>query len=203
LFGGDVPANREAIWLSNYNTTAPLYVFIASLNIIRKRVIAVAGSYLNYNNYVTYNDSSTIVMRKGYAGTQVVTVLTNAGSEDPGRNFTLSNAMTGFNPGDLIIDLVSCFEGYIDTNGNILIMRQEGLPSIFYAKANIQGTTICVNGKTTGLNSVSGTSKPTESITSAAPGASHSHKSGATGLLDGLSGTMILIGFLSLSYVIV
>lgn len=142
-------------------------------------------------------------MRKGYAGSQVVTVLNNAGSMDLGRNFTLTNAMTGFNPGDLVIDLISCLEGYIDTNGNILIARQGGLPSVFYAKANIQSTTICVDGTTTNSNLVSGDSKSSENSTSSTADASPSHKSGTIGILSGLSDTMTLIGLLLSSWILI
>jgi alpha-amylase len=44
--GGNDPANREAIWLSKYSTTAELYKYIATTNKIRKAAIAADSSYI-------------------------------------------------------------------------------------------------------------------------------------------------------------
>lgn len=44
--GGSDPANREAIWLSGYSTTADLYQYIATTNKIRKAAVAADSSYI-------------------------------------------------------------------------------------------------------------------------------------------------------------
>lgn len=44
--GGHDPANREAVWLSGYSTTADLYQHIATTNKIRKLAIAADPSYI-------------------------------------------------------------------------------------------------------------------------------------------------------------
>lgn len=44
--GGSDPANREAIWLSGYSTTAELYQYIATTNKIRKAAVAADSSYI-------------------------------------------------------------------------------------------------------------------------------------------------------------
>lgn len=46
--GGNDPGNREATWLSGYNTGAELYQFIASANAIRKYAISQDSEYLTY-----------------------------------------------------------------------------------------------------------------------------------------------------------
>lgn len=46
--GGNDPANREATWLSAYNTNAELYRFIASANAIRAYAIGHDSGYLTY-----------------------------------------------------------------------------------------------------------------------------------------------------------
>jgi hypothetical protein len=93
-------------------------------------------------------------MRKGFSGSQLVTVLSNAGTSDYGRSMTLTNTMTGFNPGDLVTDLISCNDTYVDNNGNLVVTRKAGSPIVLYAKANIRESSICVNGTTTNPNIV-------------------------------------------------
>ena len=44
--GGHDPANREAVWLSGYSTTAELYQHIATTNKIRKAAVAADSSYI-------------------------------------------------------------------------------------------------------------------------------------------------------------
>lgn len=46
--GGGTPNQREAIWLSDYSTTAELYTHIASLNQIRNQAIFKDAGYLLY-----------------------------------------------------------------------------------------------------------------------------------------------------------
>lgn len=44
------PANREALWLSKYDTSAPLYKLTATLNKIRKQAIRVDPTYVDYKS---------------------------------------------------------------------------------------------------------------------------------------------------------
>jgi alpha-amylase len=46
--GGSDPYNREAVWLSKYNTDSPLYKLIASANSIRSHAIGQDDGYLSY-----------------------------------------------------------------------------------------------------------------------------------------------------------
>lgn len=46
--GGADPANREAVWLSGYNTDAELYKLIAKANAIRSQAIAKNSRYITY-----------------------------------------------------------------------------------------------------------------------------------------------------------
>lgn len=46
--GGADPANREAVWLSGYNTDAELYKLIAKANAIRSQAIAKNSGYITY-----------------------------------------------------------------------------------------------------------------------------------------------------------
>lgn len=46
--GGSDPANREAVWLSGYNTDAELYKLIAKANAIRSQAIWKNSGYITY-----------------------------------------------------------------------------------------------------------------------------------------------------------
>ncbi|GFP60284.1 acid alpha-amylase [Trichoderma asperellum] len=84
LNGGGVPDNREAVWLSGYNTSATLYSQIKSLNQIRSEAIKQSSAYVTSQADVTYSDNSTIVTRKGSAGFQIVGVFSNRGANGSG-----------------------------------------------------------------------------------------------------------------------
>jgi alpha-amylase len=46
--GGNIPLNREALWSSDYSTTAQLYTHTATSNAIRTLAITKDSSYLTY-----------------------------------------------------------------------------------------------------------------------------------------------------------
>lgn len=56
--GGSDPYNREAVWLSKYDTDSPLYKLIAKGNAIRSRAIYQDDGYLSYKVSWTCSISS-------------------------------------------------------------------------------------------------------------------------------------------------
>lgn len=126
--GGNDPYNREAVWLSGYNTAAPLYQFIASINQLRNHAIYAGSSYLTYKAYPIYSDSSTIVMRKGFNGNQIIGVFSNLGAS--GRFYSLTVANTGFAAGERVIEILSCVPVTADGNGNVAVQMGQGLPKV-------------------------------------------------------------------------
>lgn len=46
--GGSDPANREAVWLSGYDTNSALYKLIAQANVIRSHAISKNSGYITY-----------------------------------------------------------------------------------------------------------------------------------------------------------
>jgi alpha-amylase len=152
--------NREAVWPSKYNNGSSLYQFITALNVFRSRAISVANTitnnYLTYKNFVIYNDTNTLVMRKGYNGTQVITVLNNDGIYGKPRTITLpAGIKADYAAGEVVTDIISCKNTTVDTKGNLKVEIKEGLPIVFYSAQHLVGTTICFNGTTTNPNSVS------------------------------------------------
>jgi alpha-amylase len=148
--------NREAVWLSGYDKQSPLYTFTTILNVFRTQAIKTSNNYITYNSRVIYNDSSTISMRKGFDGSQVVTVLANDGILGASRTITLQNAnKTGFLAGDVVTDVISCTNSTVDEKGDLTVTIKGGMPSVFYLASHLVGTTICFNGTTVNPNIVS------------------------------------------------
>jgi alpha-amylase len=94
--------NREAAWLSKYETNSPLYIYTTFLNSFRSSVINGSSDYLTYFNWVVYNNTNTLAMRKGYDGRQVITILNNDGENGAARVLGLDNAKTGYNASMII-----------------------------------------------------------------------------------------------------
>lgn len=131
--GSSVPYNREAIWYSDYNTDATLYLLIAQLNAIRSYAISAASDYLTYQNYVIYGDTSTIAMRKG-EDAQVITVLSNLGAD--GASYTLDLGSTGWDAGAEVMELLTCTSVTVASDGTLPVPMASGLPRIYMASTN-------------------------------------------------------------------
>lgn len=146
--GGAVPADREAIWLSGYPTSATLYGWIATLNEVRSTAIAQDSSYLTYQAYPVYTDSNNIAMRKGSDGYQVVGLFTNTGSSGS-PSVTLTASMTGFTAGEAVVDVMSCTTFTTDSDGSLYVTLSGGVPRVFYPSARLTGSGICALGTST------------------------------------------------------
>jgi alpha-amylase len=170
--GGKNPYNREAVWLAGYNTSAVLYEFIASLNGLRSNAIVQAANWTSYNSFPIMNDSNTLALRKGYAGSQVITILSNKG--ESGEDYTLTLGDTGYASGTELMEVVGCTNITVDKSGDVAVPMGEGAPRILYPAALVQNPAICnpehySNATSTSSASPSSTSKPKKS--GAAPGA--------------------------------
>jgi alpha-amylase len=140
--GSSVPNNREALWLSGYPTTSTLYPFIGTLNKIRKQAIKQDTGYVTYQAYPVYSDASTIVMRKGSSGSQIVAVFSNTGSSGS-SSFTLTSSASGFTAGQSLTDVLSCTTFTADSNGNVGVGIKSGLPRILYPTSKLSGSGLC------------------------------------------------------------
>jgi alpha-amylase len=143
LSGGNVPYDREATWLTGYNTGATLYTWIASLNQIRNQAIYKDSTYLTYKASAVYSDTSTIVMRKGNAGYQIIGVFSNLGSGGSSYTLTLTSSETGFIDGQSVVEVMGCTSYTTDSSGNLAIAMSGGVPRVFYPNAQLTGSGIC------------------------------------------------------------
>ncbi|KAK4154020.1 glycoside hydrolase [Chaetomidium leptoderma] len=140
--GGGTPRNREALWSSGYPTSSELYTWITRLNQMRTRAIAQDDKYLSYNSHPIYSDEHTIVMRKGYPGSQVVGIFTNVGSSSS-ATVTLASSATGFEANQALVDVMSCTAYATDPNGGLAVTLANGLPRVLYPTARLASSGIC------------------------------------------------------------
>lgn len=118
--GGGDPYDREAIWLSGYSTSAPLYTYVTLLNKIRKLAIAKAPvSFPVWQAMVIYSDDHHIAIRKGDTGAQIVAVYNNFGTSVT-STYTRSLNSTYFGAGVTVMEMLSCTTVTLDSSGNLL-----------------------------------------------------------------------------------
>ena len=105
------PGNREAMWLTGYNTSMPLYGALAAMNAARNAVANVS-TYTYWNSYWTWKTKmilwhdEVVAMRKGYDHS-IVTIMTNRGeSSEKLGPYTIAD--TNFNEGEQIMDVLGC-----------------------------------------------------------------------------------------------
>ncbi|KAI2997304.1 hypothetical protein CBS147482_7775 [Aspergillus niger] len=81
-------------------------------------------------------------MRKGYNGTQTITVLSNLGAS--GSSYTLSLPGTGYTAGQKITEIYTCTNLTVNSNGSVPVPMKSGLPRILYpADKLVNGSSFC------------------------------------------------------------
>ena len=128
--GGSDPANREALWLSGYSSSSPLYGFIALTNQIRNWAIFKDANYLNYKAYPIYSDTTTITMRKGFDNFQIIGVFSNKGVNGAGYFQTIPS--TGFAAGSTIVEIYGCTTVVAGSDGGIGVSMGQGAAKVTY-----------------------------------------------------------------------
>lgn len=161
--GASDPTNREALWLGEggFDTSSPLYKLVSQLNQIRNQAIFDNEEYLTYNNWAIYSDTSTIAMRKGEAGSQIVTVLSNLGANGASYTLSLPATDTGFTANEALVEVLSCSQVTTDGSGNLAVVMGYGLPKVchlqrslkvmlltialqvYYPTTNLKGSGVC------------------------------------------------------------
>lgn len=69
-------------------------------------------------------------MRKGYDGSQTITVLSNKGAN--GNTYTLSLPGTGYKAGTKLTELITCASVTVDASGKVPVPMAGGEPRILY-----------------------------------------------------------------------
>lgn len=144
LNGSFNPVNREALWLTGYDTSAPLYKLTSTLNTLRTHAITSNETYLDYIARVIHHDDHTLAVRKGFDGNQIVILLNNNGGDSSTYETTLSD--TGFREGKTVIEVIGCKTMTAGREGDLAVRIERGAPQVFYSIAALEGTNICKTG---------------------------------------------------------
>jgi alpha-amylase len=140
-FSGDgVPANREAIWQSGFDTNHELYQFTKLMNRIRRQAINVNSDYLDYESHAIYSDNSTIAFRKGSESRQIVSVLGSSGEQTGDHDLTLPTAFTS---GTQVTDVVRCSNYTVNDYGQLTLPMGGGLPFVLFPASRMNGSELC------------------------------------------------------------
>jgi len=134
-------ANRQALWLNGYNTSAPLYQLLAKLNALRNHAVATSN-YARSQSYVAYQDSNTIAfLRHAHDGkSTTVTILTNNGADAGQYTVDVSTSLT---PGTNMTNILSCKSLILSTKGSLAAEMQEGMPQVYYPSDSLDGSGLC------------------------------------------------------------
>lgn len=87
-------------------------------------------------------------MRKGFAGNQVVSVVSNLGAKPATKaatQITLGSDGTGFSSGQNVTEVISCKTFVTDSSGNINVdLSSDGGPRVYYPTESLnRSTNIC------------------------------------------------------------
>ena len=140
LKGNSVPVNREAIWLTGYDTNAVLYQLIAKLNRIRKHAALLGTNYFEDSTHTIYQGASELGFTKGVQGRQVVMVLSTQPSTSGAYN--LDMAVT-YNAGTVIMDVLNCKNYTVDNQGLLRVNMDKGEPRVFFPTQYMEGSGLC------------------------------------------------------------
>ncbi|KAL0468023.1 glycoside hydrolase superfamily [Neurospora intermedia] len=137
--GGATPENREPLWTSSYNTSAPLYVLAQTLNKVRKNAIKQSPTYIKQTSNVLIADTNHFCQQKGPAENSVVFCVTNKSSKGDSYQMPVG----GFRDSDEVVEVLSCATTTADGLGQITAYMGAGEPKVWVKKSALEGTDIC------------------------------------------------------------
>jgi alpha-amylase len=118
--GGADPANREALWLSGYDTQKDMYTFITTMNTVRSAAMNASSSFNTNAASIIGQDDNNLVIRKD----PIISIVTNRGSKASTAGMAITN--TGFNTPTELIDVVSCATYTTDNKGGQSVRYRHG-----------------------------------------------------------------------------
>ncbi|KAK1634324.1 alpha amylase [Colletotrichum phormii] len=142
--GNSTPFNREPLWQSKYDTTAPIYQLTSTLLKTRNALQATNKDFATTASEQLFVENTHLCLRKGPEGAQVVFCVTNKSSK--GDSYQLS--VGGFNPGDAVVEVTTCGTSTADGTGNVTLYMEKGEPRAVVLASSIDATKICPNGTT-------------------------------------------------------
>ncbi|GJE95538.1 glycoside hydrolase family 13 protein [Phanerochaete sordida] len=121
--GGADPANREALWLSGYETDKPLVKHAMALNAARKAAANASSSFYSTPIKFLQNTGTQLAVSKP----PLLALLSNQGSSSSPQ---WSVASAGYKANEDLVDVVSCTKVTADSNGGVSTTAQSGKPVV-------------------------------------------------------------------------
>ncbi|KAJ7079507.1 glycoside hydrolase family 13 protein [Mycena crocata] len=125
--GGGDPSNREALWLSGYETNKPFVAHVKSLNAVRKLAIAGNDSFLtSVASWIYQPNPSTLMLSKP----PLLTLLTNIGTNGTIQpTWTIPAGL--YAPNTTLVDALACATLTVDGGGGpTVVQAHAGLPQV-------------------------------------------------------------------------
>ncbi|KZT55581.1 glycoside hydrolase family 13 protein [Calocera cornea HHB12733] len=139
--GGNVPNNREAVWLSAYQENKPMYKHITTLNNARKAAMNGSSSFLSTHMSVISTSTHSIAIAKA----PMLAVLTNVGQGAQGQvSLSVSSLGSGYAANSQLVDVISCSSVKVDGSGNLAFTTQAGAPAVFLP-SSVVNTKVCAS----------------------------------------------------------
>ncbi|KAJ3763919.1 alpha-amylase [Lentinula raphanica] len=143
--GGDDPANREALWLSGYNTDEnSLFTLVKTLNSARKQAISYNQSFLTTQaSFITQPSTSVLAISKP----PLLTLLTNGGNSSS-LTWNIPSSAGLYDANVMLVDVLTCETVTTASDGSLNVTSSNGSPKIFMPSQalNTSGTLCSKNG---------------------------------------------------------
>ncbi|KAJ7115322.1 glycoside hydrolase superfamily [Mycena epipterygia] len=134
--GGADPSNREALWLSGYETNKPLVAHVKALNSARKSAIAGNSSFLTgAASWVPQQNPSSLMLSKP----PLLTLLTNVGAGASAQPaWSIPAGLYAANT--TLINVLACAAVVVDAAGGATaVPAQGGLPQVLMPASMLSG----------------------------------------------------------------
>ncbi|KAJ7691345.1 glycoside hydrolase superfamily, partial [Mycena rosella] len=127
--GGADPANREALWLSGYETNKPLVAHVTALNVVRRLAIKANASFLA--GQVRPLDPPAEPKRDHALQAALLTLLTNIGANATVQP-TWHIPVGIYPPGTQLVDVLACAPLVMGpaVDGATAVLASSGLPQV-------------------------------------------------------------------------
>lgn len=137
----DDPDNREALWTSGFDKSAPLYQIVRKLNKLRSWVGRHDTSYWIPKTTIFWSDPHTMALRRGSNGIFVVAILTNGGGNLTMREVNVQRS--GYVAGTILIDIIACEEVAVGKDGALRVTMADGNPKVLLPIEHLGWSGIC------------------------------------------------------------
>ncbi|KAB5532690.1 alpha-amylase-like protein [Coniochaeta sp. 2T2.1] len=137
--GNSTPFNREPLWSSKYDRTAPLYNLTSQLNGIRNLAIKLSDSYVTTVADQILVDVNHLCLGKGPAASRIVFCINNQSSKGPSYELKVG----GFAPNQPVVEVLTCTTSTASNGGEVTAYMGAGEPKVWFPAGALTGTGIC------------------------------------------------------------